>query len=294
VWRWLLKVLVTGADGFTGRHFCRHANRVGYEVVELKSNLLDTHSLKDEIFSAQPDFVVHLAAVSFVGSPDQSSFYAVNVIGTTNLLDVIAELSKTPKKVLLASSANIYGNCNISSIDETVTPNPINHYAMSKFSMEKMSLTYANKIDLVITRPFNYTGPGQDVKFVIPKLVECFSTKRPTVSLGNLNVEREFNDVNLVCESYLNLLTYGVSGETYNVCSGVAYSLKFIIGKLSSMTGHSIKVEIDPRFVRSNEVALLKGDPAKLENLLRNSSVKLYKSNLESTLSIMLNDGLNK
>ncbi len=289
-----MKVLVTGADGFTGRHFCRHAAMAGYEVQELKSNLLDPHSLKDEIFLAQPDFVVHLAAVSFVGSPDQSSFYAVNVIGTTNLLDVIAELPKTPKKVLLASSANIYGNCDISSIDETVAPNPINHYAMSKFSMEKMSLTYANKIDLVITRPFNYTGPGQDVKFVIPKLVECFLNKRPMVSLGNLNVEREFNDVNSVCESYLNLLTYGVSGETYNVCSGVAYSLKFVIDKLSSMTGHSIKVKIDPRFVRSNEVALLKGDPGKLENLLRDSSVKLHKSNLESTLSIMLNDGLKK
>ena len=134
-----MKVLVTGADGFTGRHFCLHATMAGYEVVKLKANLLDRESIKDEIFSVQPNFVVHLAAVSFVGSPDKSSFYSVNVIGTTNLLDVIAELPEPPKKVLLASSANIYGNCDISPIDETVIPNPINHYAMSKFSMEKMT-----------------------------------------------------------------------------------------------------------------------------------------------------------
>jgi len=289
-----LKLLVTGADGFTGQHLCSRAAKAGYEVFKLKADLLDREALQNEVLLVQPDLVAHLAAISFVGSPNKVSFYAVNVIGTTNLLDTILELPQAPLKVLLASSANVYGNCDISPIDENITPNPINHYAVSKLAMEKMALTYSEKIPIVITRPFNYTGPGQDINFIIPKLVEHFLTKRPTVSLGNLNVEREFNDVNLVCESYLNLLTYGVPGETYNVCSGVAYSLQFVIDKLSSMTGHSIKVKVDPRFMRSNEVALLKGDPSKLDNLLKNSSVVQKKSNFESTLSTMLNTGLKK
>ena len=156
-----MKLLVTGADGFTGRHFSSRAVKAGHEVVKLKADLLDREALHDEVLLVRPDLVVHLAAISFVGSPDKISFYAVNVIGTTNLLDAILALPKVPFKVLLASSANVYGNCDISPIDEKVAPNPINHYAASKLAMEHIALTYKGKIPIIITRPFNYTGPGK-------------------------------------------------------------------------------------------------------------------------------------
>lgn len=287
-----MKLLVTGANGFTGQHLCSRAAKAGYEVVKLKADLLDREALQEEVFLVQPDLVAHLAAISFVGSSDKISFYAVNVIGTTNLLDAILDLPKKPSKVLLASSANVYGNCDISIIDESMVPNPINHYAASKFAMEKMALTYSDDVDLVITRPFNYTGHGQDINFVIPKLVDCFLNKKLTISLGNTHVKREFNDVGMVCDAYLNLLNYGVSGEIYNVCSGDAYSLQFVIDKLSSLTGHSVKIEVSSNFVRPNEVAILRGDPSKLKGLLKQSSGSVKKISLESILVSMLHAGV--
>jgi len=281
--------MVTGSSGFTGEHLCALAIKSGYEVIRVKSDLMDYSSLEQEFILAKPDLVVHLAAISFVGSQDKSSFYTVNVIGTTNLLDVISKLPKTPNKVLLASSANVYGNCDILPINENITPNPINHYAASKLAMEKMALTYSEKIPIVITRPFNYTGPGQDINFVIPKLVDHFLTKKPLISLGNIDIKREFNDVKMVCNSYLTLLNYGKSGEIYNVCSGQVYSLQFVIDTLIKLTGHSIKIKVDPIFVRSNELTILRGDPGKLDSLVSQYGGKLENFSLESTLSDMLN-----
>ena len=169
-----MKLLVTGADGFTGRHLCLRAAKAGYEVIALKADLLDREALQEEVLSEQPDLVAHLAAISFVANTEEMSFYAVNVIGTTNLLDVILKLRKAPIKVMLASSANVFGNCDSFPIDENVSPNPVNHYSARKLAMEKMALTYSDKVAVVITRPFNYTGPGQDINFLIPKLVDYF------------------------------------------------------------------------------------------------------------------------
>jgi len=280
--------MVTGASGFTGQHLCALARKSGYEVVKVKSDLLDRSSLADELILAKPDLVAHLAAISFVGSPDKSSFYSVNVIGTTNLLDVISELPKTPGKVLLASSANVYGNCDISPISENTQPRPVNHYAASKFAMEQLSRTYSSKLSIVITRPFNYTGRGQHINFVIPKLVDHFSERKSSISLGNIHVEREFNDVQMVCDLYLKLLKFGVPGEIYNICSSNAYSLETVIGLLVKLTGHSLTVNVDPEFVRPNEVQRLCGDPRKINELVEQHSGILPNISLEETLKSML------
>lgn len=286
-----MKLLVTGARGFTGQHFCSLATRSGYDVVELKSDLLDYAALQYEIRKLQPELVLHLAAVSFVGSLDQLSFYAGNVIGTTNLLEAISKLPNSPGKILLISSANIYGNCDILPIDENVLPNPINHYGASKFAMEQLARTYRDKLPIVIARPFNYTGPGQHVNFVIPKLVNHFINKNPSVSLGNIAVKREFNDVNMVCNSYLRLLDYGTIGEVYNICSGTVYSLQYVINTLTKLTGHLIEVSVDQNFVRTNEVSILKGDPKKLNDLVSDNFDSIQHPSLETTLLSMLNAG---
>jgi GDP-6-deoxy-D-talose 4-dehydrogenase len=285
-----LKLLVTGAEGFTGQYLCSRAAKAGYQVVRMTADLLDRKALQDEVLLVQPDFVVHLAAISFVGSLDKISFYTVNVIGTTNLLDAILVLPKAPVQVLLASSANVYGNCDTTPIDEDVVPAPINHYAMSKLAMEKMAMTYSDKISIVIARPFNYTGPGQNINFVIPKLVDHFSNRRASISLGNINIRREFNHVEMVCDSYLKLLSYGVTGQIYNICSGDTYSLQFVIERLTKLTGHGIDIEVDPLLVRPNEVAILQGDPQKLNNLVEQYSSTIENQPLDSTLLSMLND----
>lgn len=215
-----LRILLTGAEGFTGRHLARHATARGHEILPLRANLTDPAAVQREVAELAPDAAVHLAAISFVGHEDASAFYTVNVLGTTHLLESLAALPTPPRGVVLASSANIYGNCTASPIAETQPPAPVNHYAASKLAMEHMARTYAERLPLVFTRPFNYTGPGQAPGFVIPKLVEHFARRADTIELGNLHVEREFNDVRMVCEVYLSLLEQGEPGEAYNICTG--------------------------------------------------------------------------
>lgn len=279
-----MKILVTGADGFTGRHFVREAQVQGHDVVELRADLRDVAALSSEVAMVQPEAVVHLAAISFVGHAKDVDFYDVNVIGTLNLLDALAALVHTPSRVLLASSANVYGNCERSPITEDQAPAPRNHYAMSKVAMEYLARTRMNRLPLVLARPFNYTGQGQNLSFVIPKLVDHFARKADMVELGNLDVEREFNDVRFVCDAYLRLLASGQPGETYNVCSGRAVTLRSILELLPRLSGHSLQVAVNPAFVRAHEVHRLCGDPGKLLA----SIGPLEQPSLEDTLRWML------
>ena len=259
-----MKILLTGAAGFTGHFFKLAAEAAGYQVEALQSDLTDKTAVAAEVLQAAPDAVVHLAAISFVGHADDTAFYGVNVVGTMNLLAGLAALPVTPSKVLLASSANVYGNCDASPITEEQAAAPVNHYAMSKLAMEHMAHTYLDRLPVVFSRPFNYTGPGQSPNFLIPKLVGHFAQRAAAIELGNLHVEREFNDVRMVCDAYLALLTQGVSGEVYNVCSGQPYTLQHMIGLLSEMTGCTMDVRVNPAFVRANEVHRLCGNPNKL------------------------------
>jgi nucleoside-diphosphate-sugar epimerase len=259
-----MNILLTGSAGFTGLIFRQQAEAVGHTVWPMAADLTDKAAVAAEIAQVRPRAVVHLAAISFVGHADDAAFYAVNVVGTTNLLSALAALPEKPCKVLLASSANVYGNCDASPITEDQTPSPVNHYATSKLAMENMALTFLDRLPIVVTRPFNYTGPGQASQFLMPKLVSHFAHKASRIELGNLHVEREFNDVRMVCEAYLRLLEKGQSGQVYNVCSGQPYTLQHVINTLEHITGHTLAVEVNSAFVRANEVHRLCGDPAKL------------------------------
>lgn len=283
-----MRILLTGADGFTGRHFQALALAAGHEIVVLKANLNQADQVATEVATAQPDAVVHLAAISFVGHDDDTAFYGVNVVGTTHLLSALAALPVAPQKVLIASSANVYGNCEASPIAETQAPTPVNHYATSKLAMEHMARTYLDRLPIVITRPFNYTGPGQALNFVIPKLVDHYARRSSTVALGNQHVEREFNDVRMVCDAYLALLTHGQVGEVYNVCSGQPYTLQQVMSTLAALTGHTVTATTNPAFVRNNEVHRLCGNPAKLQSLLAAAGTTLGQPTLQETLQAML------
>jgi nucleoside-diphosphate-sugar epimerase len=287
-----MKILLTGSAGFTGRFFQAAANAVGHETITLDVDLTDKAALFARVAAIQPEAVVHLAAISFVGHADESAFYDVNVLGTTNFLAALADLRRPLKKVLLASSANVYGNRDVSPIKESQSPSPMNHYAMSKLAMEYLSHTYFDRLPIVIARPFNYTGPGQAPHFLIPKLVDHFAKRAESIELGNLNVEREFNDVRMICDAYLNLLNYGEAGEVYNVCSGNPFTLSYVLDTLAKITEHSLHVNVNPAFVRANEVHRLCGDPTKLEQLMNRSQSVAYKYELKDTLQWMLAETL--
>lgn len=277
-------ILLTGADGFTGRHLSDAAVSRGFRILPLQSDLLDVDGIAVELAGSYFDYVVHLAAISAVTHEDELALYRVNVFGTLNLLQALSMRRATLSKVILASSANIYGNAAESPIAETSLPQPVNHYAMSKLAMEHMTAQYRDRLPLVTVRPFNYTGVGHDERFVIPKLVRHFSIRSKSVELGNLDVEREFNDVRTVCGVYLDLLLRGGEQEVYNICSGRTYSLTEVIDTLAQLSGYRPQIRVNPDFVRANEVQRLCGNPAKLEACIG----KVEHATLEDTLEWML------
>lgn len=259
-----MRVLVTGLDGFTGQYVRRELEIHGHEVVGLKADLTQLDEVKREVDSIQPNAAMHLAAVSFVEHGDANAFYQVNLIGTRNLLEALSAHSNEVQCVLLASSANIYGNARTGTIDESVSPSPVNDYAVSKLAMEQMSRLWMDKLPIVIVRPFNYTGVGQSASFLLPKIVDHFRRKAEYIELGNLDVARDFSDVRVVASTYRQLVEQKVIGEVFNVCSGDAFSLSEILEMMADISGYAIEVKINPKFVRENEVKRLAGDGKKL------------------------------
>ena len=281
-------LLITGARGFTGLYLKEAALKSGLKVAELSANLNETETLEKEVLTVKPDYVAHLAGISFVASKDHEAFYRVHALGTSNLLQALTKLETAPKKILLASSATVYGNsANHLSIEDQALA-PIDHYATSKVAMEEMAKTFFNRLPILIARPFNYTGVGQKGNFLIPKLIDHFANQKSFIELGNLNIEREFNDVNMICDAYLKLLEFGKTNEIYNVCSGQARSLQFVMDTLKKLTGHNIEIRVNPDFVRASEVHRMVGSPEKLNHLLDELDSKLALPSLESTLKKML------
>lgn len=269
------KVLLTGVEGFTGKYVAKELSEKGYQVVglvykvaaagQVACDLTDKLAVKQCLTEVKPDYIIHLAALSFVGHADQKAFYDVNVFGALNLLEVAKEIGLSFEKVIFASSANIYGNpVDIEKINESVAPAPVNHYAMSKLAMEHMAKLWFNDFPLVITRPFNYTGPGQAEQFLIPKIVSHFKKNSPDVELGNIDVYRDFSDVRDIAKAYVSLLESDVRSEIVNLCSGNVSSLSSIISKMEEIVGYKINVKVNPAFVRANEIKVLGGDNTKL------------------------------
>lgn len=276
-------VLITGLDGFTGRYVQAELENNGYKTVGLSSDLTDLNALSTEIEHMQPHAVVHLAGIAFVGHGNANAFYEVNLIGTRNLLDALSQHAPDIQSILLASSANIYGNRAEGTLSEDTPPDPINDYAVSKLAMEQMAHLWADKLPLFIVRPFNYTGVGQDEVFLIPKIIAHFKEKKSVIELGNLDVWREFGDVRSVACIYEELLTACPAGETLNICTGQTYSLREVIGLCEKITGHKIEIKVNPEFVRTNEVRVLTGDNTRLKNHIGNCETQ----SLEDTLTWM-------
>lgn len=275
------KVLVTGGNGFTGRYLVPLLKSAGFETISLEHDeikgvsvsgrvdITKYEDLKRLLHHVEPQYIIHLAGISFANHPRPLELYDVNLLGTENLLRATYETVPNLKKIILASSASIYGSCNSTHIDETVCPSPVNHYAVSKLAMEHMAKTWMSQLPIIIVRPFNYTGPGQDKKFLIPKIIYHYSKKLPTIELGNVNVARDFTDIRIICQYYLKLLKENINaGQIVNLCSGRLISLTEILTSMNHMTGHYLEVKINPDFVRESDVLELRGNPDKLYSMI--------------------------
>jgi len=284
-----MRILVTGLDGFTGCYLQSELESHGHAVVGLASDLTDASGISVEIAQVQPEAVIHLAGIAFVGHGEPKDFYDVNLIGTRNLLEALANHAPDARSVLLVSSANVYGNRTQGALSEDATADPANDYAVSKLAMEYLSRLWMDQLPIFIVRPFNYTGIGQDENFLIPKIVKHFRDRSPFIELGNLDVWREFGDVRAVTSIYRRLVELSPAGETLNVCTGQTYSLREVVALCEKITGRRLEIKVNPEFVRLNEVRVLKGDNSRLKRVLG----EWNGCNLEETLRWMLQEGNN-
>ncbi|WP_228269994.1 GDP-mannose 4,6-dehydratase [Acinetobacter bereziniae] len=288
-------MLITGINGFTGHYLAKELCASGYNVVGLSStkvgqslsnvnyvcNMLDRKKLLDILTQVKPDVVVHLAAIAFVAHDDVDAIYRTNVVGTRNLLEAIIKSCHMPRSILLASSANIYGNALVDPIDEMVHAAPVNDYAVSKLSMEYMARLWVDQLPITLVRPFNYTGVGQSLNFLIPKIVHHFKRCAPILELGNLDIVRDFSDVRSVVQRYRLLIESKTEGEVFNICSGQGHSLLDILQMMCEISGHNPEIKVNPAFVRINEVHRLIGSSEKLESVIGKVPVISLKNTLQ-------------
>ena len=277
------KVLITGIDGFTGHHLSELLRSQGYECVALGCNLVDREAIFLQVSKLQPDYVIHLAGISFVGEQDIESIYRVNVVGTINLLDALKNIEGKLKKVILASSATVYGDVSETVLAEDLSPKPVNHYGCSKLTMEFISRNYFDNFPIIITRPFNYTGINQNSRFLIPKIISSYKKKQQSITLGNLDVSREFNDVRDVIEIYRLLLTSKFKSGAVNICSGRSHSLLKVIEVMNGISGVNMNVISSKEFSRDGEIKDLSGNTTLLEGIVD----YCFKYDLQDTLKYM-------
>ncbi|MQA90701.1 MAG: NAD-dependent epimerase/dehydratase family protein [Gemmatimonas sp.] len=296
----LSRVLVTGGGGFAGLHLLRELTRnrregvaattlearpeAGSEAAKLTDvewfsmDVASTDSVVEVVRQVRPEIVYHLAGQASVGASFGSPLptWEVNATGTLRLLTVLADESSRTQRVLLASSAEVYGVVPDGSqpIQEETPYRPATPYGASKAAAEVAALqaSRASGIEVVIARAFNHIGPGQDERFVLPsmarQLVDILSRQsRPVLRVGNLDVERDFLDVRDVVLGYIALMTAGQVGEAYNVCSGRSHSLEDVVVRLVSLSGTGAEIEVDPDRVRPADIPRLTGDPGRLRDL---------------------------
>ena len=263
------KVWVLGANSFTGAYLVPALQQSGYFVDTTKVDITCADQVAEAVQSICPAYVINLAAISFVPEGQNASVYGVNTFGPQYLLDACLTLKRPPRKIILASSASVYGVQVDDEISETCRPNPVDHYGCSKLAMEQIAKTYKEPLNVLITRPFNYTGLSQNDKFLIPKIVQHFKNKASTLQLGNLNVARDFSNVRWIAQAYVQLLTLEKQDQNVvNLCSGEMTSIDQVLEILQGLTGVSLDVQSSAAHVRATDIVRQCGSNERLYQIL--------------------------
>lgn len=286
-----MQVLVTGISGFVGRHvtelwsrqlpeatiwgFAREADANGVPVQQVFAvDLCDAQAVEAACHRITPDWVVHLAAQSFVPASLQSpqQTWEVNVWGTFHLLEGLRK-SGFSGRFLFVGSGDQYGRIEETDlpIRETQPFRPRNPYAASKAAAELLCYQYreTHGMNVIVARSFNHTGPGQSPQFVMSDFARQVAEieaglREPVLAVGNLDVTRDFLDVRDVVEAYAVLLERGRVGEAYNVCSGREVRLMDLVQRLVGFSSRSIEIRVDPARVRPVDTPRMCGSHDKL------------------------------
>lgn len=292
------KILITGGNGFIGRYLCDECDQqgIGYSILKstkeaytpkgtYTADIRERESLECVIREYEPDAIIHLAAIASPVHSNVTEIYDVNVKGTENLLEVARANMKHGGRMVLVSTAGVYGNQAMELLTEDLPFNPMNHYSFSKMVTEILSRQYVDDLDIHIVRPFNIVGVGQNSQFLIPKLVEHFARKEPQIKLGNLDAVRDYVSVKFCAQVMLKLaLSEKPKPRIVNICSGVGHSCRQVIELLEEMTGHQLEILSSKEFSRRNEVWSLVGSTDRLDQITDGTKTEPFRSVLETML----------
>jgi len=268
----MTRTLVTGADGFVGRHLTAHLSAAGDDVITDGVDITDRSAVLAAFAAAGAEVVYHLAAQADVGGSwaDPIGTLRVNVEGTANVLDA-ARLAGC-QRVMAVTSADVYGAVaeHDLPLDEDQPVRPVSPYAASKAAADVLCLQagLGHGLDVVRVRAFNHLGPGQSDRFVASaiasRIVQCERDGTQTVRVGNLDARRDFTDVRDVVRAYRSLMHEGDAGEAYHVCSGTDRSVRSLADILVSHSTTEIHLETDPDLFRPVDLMVLRGDNTKI------------------------------
>ena len=271
------RLFVTGLGGFVGRHIKSRLDTCActWQVmpVSARYDLTDGKTLEN-LWSHVPDAVIHLAGQTFVPEAfrDPARTLQINLLGTLNLLQALKARGFTGT-FLYVSSGDVYGQVGDHQlpITELHTPAPRNPYAVSKLSAELLSLQWgmSEGWPVIVARPFNHIGTGQKDSFVIASAARQISRIKqglqpPRLQVGDIDVTRDFLDVDDVISAYLALLDQGTPGQIYNICSGREQSIRSLIEYLGDLAQVDVQLIQDPARLRRAEQRRVYGSPAKL------------------------------
>lgn len=294
------RVLITGVTGFAGSHLAEYLTKL--EKYELYGTYLTDDSLEnvsivrkdikllkidlvneEEVFklieSVKPDFVLHLAALPAVGDSfkNPAGVLMNNVTAQTNLLESIRKLKLALKRIIIVSSADVYGKVDKKDlpINENTPFMPTNTYGVSKITQDFLGLQYfiSYGIPIVRVRPFNHIGPRQGPGYVVADFARKIALieKRllpPMLRVGNLNTKRDFTDVRDMVRAYALLMEKGKAGDVYNIGSGKSYSISTILKTLLSFAKVKISVTVDQSLLRDKDVTDRICDNSKIKRLI--------------------------
>lgn len=270
-------ILLTGASGFVGSRLAPllAATFKGQRLVALTANpppgwigapadITDAAQIEALIAQERPCKIVHLAAQSSVGAANgvASATWRVNAIGAFALANAVARHSPDAT-LLFASSAEVYGDAFLAGpVDEDAPPQPKNPYARSKLAAEGIFADLLSPTNqLIVGRAFNHTGAGQDARFVLPSFAQQIAAIEanrhpPVLHVGNLDAERDFMDVDDVCDAYCALLmAKGLpTRATFNIASGEAHSIRSLLLRLKALARVAFTIEVDSARMRPNDI----------------------------------------
>lgn len=278
-----MRALITGINGFVGGHLAEYLaettdwNMCGLsrqptlvlpqlaERVQLAvADMADQTALEGVLATARPDIIFHLAAQSNVprSFADPQGTLSTNINGQLNLFQGLLRLKLDPL-ILIVGSNEIYGLVQPGDlpIDEATPLRPVNPYAVSKATQDLLALQYhiSHKLRIIRLRPFNHIGPRQTEAFAASAFAAQIvrierGMQPPVLHVGNLLAERDFTDVRDIVQAYALAAEYGHNGAAYNIGSGRAVSVRWLLDTLLIFSTHDIAIEPDPARMRPADV----------------------------------------